>query len=85
MGDAVHAATMKPARVEALVWVLIYGGLLMLSLGTFVARQIGDAGMAIAIVLFALGALAVIGGAVLVVVRARMPDPSPHDSPKGPP
>ena len=78
MSDAVQVATMKPARVEALVWVLIYGGLLMLSLGTFVARQIGDAGMAIAIVLFVAGALAVIAGAVLVVVRARMPDP-PHD------
>ena len=85
MDGSLQVPAMKPARVEALVWVLIYGGLLMLSLGTFVARQIGDAGMAIAIVLFALGALAVIGGAVLVVVRARMPDPSPHDSPKGPP
>jgi hypothetical protein len=85
VGDAVQAATMKPARVEALVWVLIYGGLLMLSLGTFVVRQIGDEGMAIAIVLFVAGAFAVIGGAVLVVVRARMPDPPPHDSLKGQP
>ena len=80
MSDAVQAATMKPARVEALVWVLIYGGLLMLSLGTFVVRQIGDEGMAIAVVLFVAGALAVIAGAVLVVVRARMPDPPPHDT-----
>ena len=71
---------MKPARVEALVWVLIYGGLLMLSLGTFVVRQIGDEGMAIAIVLFVLGALAVIAGAALVVVRARMSDPTSHDT-----
>jgi hypothetical protein len=68
---------MKPARVEALVWVLIYGGLLLLSLGTFIVRQIGDEGMAIAIVLFVVGALAVIAGAVLVVVRSRMPDSSP--------
>jgi hypothetical protein len=83
VGDAVQAATMKPARVEALVWVLIYGGLLMLSLGTFVVRQIGSEGRAIAIVLFVLGALAVIAGAVLVVVRSRMPDPPPHDSLKG--
>jgi vacuolar-type H+-ATPase subunit I/STV1 len=77
VSDAVQAATMKPARVEALVWVLIYGGLLMLSLGTFIVRQIGDEGMAIAVVLFVAGALAVIAGAVLVVVRARMPDPPP--------
>ena len=79
MGDALQAATMKPTRVEALVWVLIYGGLLMLSLGTFVVRQIGGAGRAVAIVLFVVGALAVIAGAVLVFVRARMPDPPPHD------
>jgi vacuolar-type H+-ATPase subunit I/STV1 len=80
VGDAVHAATMKPARVEALVWVLIYGGLLMLSLGTFVVRQIGDEGRVIAIMLFVAGGLAVIAGAVLVVVRARMPDPTSHDT-----
>jgi hypothetical protein len=80
VGDAVQAAKMKPARVEALVWVLIYGGLLMLSLGTFVVRQIGDEGRVIAIVLFVAGGLAVIAGAVLVVVRARMPDPTSHDT-----
>ena len=79
MGDALQAATMKPARVEALVWVLIYGGLLLLSLGTFVLRQIGDSAAAIAIGLFVVGGVAVIAGAVLVVVRARMSDPPMTD------
>jgi hypothetical protein len=66
---------MKPARVEALVWVLIYGGLLMLSLGTFVLRQVGGSAIVIAVALFIAGGVAVIAGAVLVFVRARMPDP----------
>ena len=79
MGDALQAATMKPARVEALVWVLIYGGLLLLSLGTFVLRQIGDSAAAIAIGMFVVGGVAVIAGAVLVVVRARMSDPPMTD------
>jgi len=79
VGDALQAATMKPARVEALVWVLIYGGLLLLSLGTFVLRQIGDSAAAIAIGMFVVGGVAVIAGAVLVVVRARMSDPPMTD------
>ena len=61
---------LKAARVEVLIWVLIYGGLLALSLGVFVSRQGGGV---IAVVLYAIGILAVLAGAVLVWVRSRMP------------
>ena len=71
------AVTMKPSRVEALVWILIYGGLLALGLGTFVLRQSAGEGQVIAAVLFVVGAIAVLAGVVLVVVRSRMPDSTP--------
>ena len=59
---------MKPSTVEALVWVLVYGGLLLFFLGLFVQRSDGGLGWLLAL---AGGAIAV-AGAVLIYVRSRM-------------
>ncbi len=59
---------MKPSTVEALVWVLVYGGLLLLCLGLFVLR--GDATLGW-LLLLAGGAIAV-AGVALIYIRSRM-------------
>jgi hypothetical protein len=60
---------MIPAsRIEVLVWVLLYGGLIAVGLGIAVQRSDAMLGWGIAIV----GGAAVALGAVLIVVRARM-------------
>jgi len=59
-------------RIEALVWVLLYGGLLAVVLGVFVARQ--DGGATIGLALWIGGGLAAAGGAALIVLRSRMDD-----------
>jgi hypothetical protein len=59
---------MKTSHVEALVWVLVYGGLLLLCLGLFVLRTDTTLGWLLGL---AGGALAV-AGAALVYVRSRM-------------
>lgn len=64
---------MTTARLEALVWVLIYGGLILVGLGLAVLQR--DAGLGWGLV--ALGAVVALAGAVLVVVRARMPGDKP--------
>ena len=62
---------MKTSTVETLVWVLIYGGLLALSLGYFVGRQEQSLGNGLM-----LGGAAIAGiGVVLVYVRSRMKSP----------
>ena len=58
---------MSNAALEKLVWVLIYGGLLLASLGVFVMRT--DPGAGWGIVGVALAAASV--GAVLIWVRSR--------------
>ena len=60
---------MSNRGLEALVWVLIYGGLLTLCLGVFVLR--GDAGLGWGLVIG--GGVVAAVGAALVVVRARRP------------
>ena len=60
---------MAPKTVETLVWVLIYGGLLTLSLGVFVQRLHEPIGWTFTVV----GAVATVVGAVLIWVRSRMP------------
>jgi hypothetical protein len=62
---------MKPARIEALTWVLIYAGLLALCLAWFVARE---GGATLALLLAIGGAAAVVAGAVLIYLRSRLPD-----------
>jgi uncharacterized membrane protein len=59
---------MKTSTVEALVWVLVYGGLLLLCLGLFVARTDSTLGW----VLVLAGAAIAAVGVVLIVVRSRM-------------
>ena len=60
---------MQAKKLEALVWILIYGGLLTLSLGVFVQRLHDPIGWTLTIV----GALVAAAGAVLIWVRSRMP------------
>jgi hypothetical protein len=61
---------MKPSTIETLVWVLLYGGLLLLSLSVFVSRASVPLGATLA----AGGGAAVVAGVVLIVVRSRMKD-----------
>lgn len=56
------------ARLQALIWVLIYGGLLTLVLGVFTRRSDGPLGWS----LMAAGALVAALGAVLIYVRSRL-------------
>nr|WP_315463884.1 hypothetical protein [uncultured Rhodoferax sp.] len=54
-------------RLERLVWILIYGGLLSIVLGYFLEQQGQDASW-----FWQLGGLAVAAGVVAVFVRARL-------------
>jgi hypothetical protein len=60
---------MRATTIETLVWVLIYGGLLLGGLGLFVDRE----GSALGLVMVVIGAVALLAGIVLVWVRSRMP------------
>lgn len=66
---------MTTETLDKLIWVLIYGGLLALCLGLFVLR--GGSGAPFGWTIVSGGALAVLAGAVLVVVRARLASSSP--------
>ena len=68
---------MRTKTVETWTWVLIYGGLLMLSLGLFLLRS--SAGMGWALVLA--GASAAVAGGALGVARSRMAE-IPESSPE---
>ncbi len=61
-------------RIQVWTWVLIYGGLLTCVLGYFVAGQ--DAKLMRAMAIF--GALCVVAGIVMIVIRARIKDPGNH-------
>ncbi len=56
------------ARVQRLIWVLIYGGLLLLVLG--LATRAADPATSWTLIL--LGTLAAVAGAILVWVRSRL-------------
>jgi len=60
---------MKTETLETLIWVLIYGGLIVLSLSVFITHS-----NPLAIVLAVSGVLATAAGAVLIWVRSRMKD-----------
>ena len=65
---------LSPGRVGALVWVLIYGGLLLCGLGVALSRGGLDYGWGVSIAGVAVSAC----GVVLIYVRSRMaegPDP----------
>ena len=59
---------MNAKRVESLVWVLIYGGLLLVGLGWFV----GAGSALLAWTLAAVGSVAAVAGVALIVLRSRM-------------
>jgi len=59
---------MKTSTVEALVWVLVYGGLLLLCLGLFVLRTGGQLGWPLVLA----GGATAVAGAVLIYIRSRM-------------
>lgn len=55
-------------RMERWIWILIYGGLLSMVLSTFVDKIQGQGAPAF----FWGGALAVVAGVVMVVLRSRL-------------
>ena len=61
---------LAPGRVEVLVWVLIYGGLLVLGLGVALSRGGLGYGWSVSVV----GIVAAVAGVALVYVRSRMGD-----------
>jgi formate hydrogenlyase subunit 3/multisubunit Na+/H+ antiporter MnhD subunit len=60
----------KPAQVETLAWVLIYGGLLVLVLGLSWQRTDDAWGWSLVVA----GGCVAAAGAVLVGVRSKMKD-----------
>jgi len=61
------------ARIDALAWVLIYGGLFALVLGIASHDQTAIGGWSLSV----LGTLAAIAGVVLIVVRSRLRETPP--------
>ena len=60
------------ARLEGVIWILIYGGLLALVLGLFVAPTDDDTGWCFAVG----GGLTALAGGGLIYVRSRIKDDS---------
>jgi hypothetical protein len=61
---------MKTSTIETWVWILIYGGLLVMGLGLATQRQGGQLGHLLVIA----GIAAAVGGVVLIFLRSRMKD-----------
>ena len=61
---------MKTKKVEKWVWILIYGGLLVMGLGIAMERHGGDLGHLLVVG----GIAAAAGGVALIFVRSRMKD-----------
>jgi hypothetical protein len=59
------------ARLDALIWTLIYGGLFALVLGIASHDETAVGGWSLSV----LGAVAAIAGVVLIVVRSRLSQP----------
>lgn len=67
---------MQPASVEKLVWVLIFGGMIVFILGLFMLRGGGSGdGDALAWAFMVAAAVSTTAGVVLIFVRARMRAP----------
>ena len=60
------------ARLEGVIWILIYGGLLALVLGLFVMPADDDTGGWLVVV----GGLTALAGGGLIYVRSRIKDDS---------
>lgn len=61
---------MSTAALEVLIWVLIFGGLVILGLGFSVERSDAALGWSLVVA----GGIAAAVGALLVVVRSRIAD-----------
>lgn len=59
---------MKPQTVEKLVWVLVYGGIVLAALGYFVARTDENMGLVMQLA----GGVGVAAGVLLIWWRSRM-------------
>lgn len=59
---------MKPQTMEKLVWVLMYGGIFLATLGYFVARTDENTGLVMQVA----GGVAVAGGVLLIWLRSRV-------------
>ena len=64
---------MHKSRVQTLVWVLVYAGLLTVCVSVFVLRAGTET---LGWLMLAAGAVVTAVGAALVVVRARMEEPA---------
>jgi len=62
------ATTLQLKRLQVLIWVLIFGGLLTLVLGLSLGRYDPSAGLACVVV----GGLLAAVGALLILLRARL-------------
>ncbi len=60
----------SPARLGSLIWLLIYGGMLLFALGFALSRGGLDYGWGVSIV----GIVAAACGVVLIYIRSRMAD-----------
>jgi hypothetical protein len=69
------ASARKLARLDTIAWILIYGGLFLLVLGIASHGETAVAGWSLSV----LGALAVVAGVVLIVIRARLGAARPSD------
>jgi hypothetical protein len=67
------ASERRLARMDAIAWALIYGGLFALVLGIASHGRTAIGGWSLGV----LGALATIAGVVLIVVRARITSEEP--------
>ncbi|MEO6624780.1 MAG: hypothetical protein ABIN37_08115 [Burkholderiaceae bacterium] len=56
------------ARLETLIWVLIYGGLLTALVGAYMSREAEGSGDALVLT----GILVALAGAALIYVRSRL-------------
>lgn len=61
---------MSTQKLEVAIWVLIFGGLVLLGLGIAVQRSDASLGW----VMIAAGAIGAAVGVLLIVVRSRIPD-----------
>jgi hypothetical protein len=59
---------MKASTVDTLIWVYVYGGLILVGLGVSVQRTASGLGYGV----MAIGAVVAIAGFALIYVRSRM-------------
>jgi hypothetical protein len=65
------------ARLDALIWTLIFGGLLVLVLGIASHDEARIAGWSLSV----LGAIVAVVGFALIYVRSRLPEDDPSKKP----